>query len=370
VTHFIRDILESWGKKTGLMGTLYAQIDRETMPLERTTPEAPEIESFLRRCLDRQAQYAVMEVSSHALSLNRADALHFQSALFTNLTQDHLDYHQTMEAYLEAKAKLFSLLPADGFAVLNADSPAAAELRNMGRAPIVTFGIEQPADVNVTAWRGDAGGTDFTVQTASWAEDFRVPLPGKFNLYNALAALTWADRAGLPLTVIRAALAGLKGAPGRFERVDAGQTFTVIVDYAHTPDGLQNVLRAARDITTGRLITVFGCGGNRDRTKRPLMGRIAGQLSDFSVVTSDNPRNEDPQNIIDDIIAGIPPQAEICRLEDRRQAIAAALAAAKPGDTVVVAGKGHEDYQLVRGRKLPFDDRAVVRQLLARKEQR
>jgi UDP-N-acetylmuramoyl-L-alanyl-D-glutamate--2,6-diaminopimelate ligase len=364
VTHFIRSILEQGNWETGLMGTLYAQMAGKSFPMERTTPEAVEIEAFLRYCRERGARYAVMEVSSHALELKRVARLHFSSALFINLTQDHLDYHQTMEAYLAAKLELFHLLPANGRAVINADSPAAENFRAATTAPVMSFGIDRPADVKISRWRGDAAGTNFTVQTPRGPGDFTLPLPGKFNLYNALAALTWALSIGLPEALIREALAHLAVVPGRFERVAGTGDFTVIVDYAHTPDGLQNVLAAAREITAGRLITVFGCGGNRDRGKRPLMGSIAGELSDISVVTSDNPRDEEPESIIDDIVAGIPAAAEVLRLSDRRVAIAAALRLAAKGDVVVVAGKGHEAYQLIRGRKVPFDDRQVVRELM------
>ena len=364
VTHFIKAILEAHQRKTGLLGTLYAQIDEETVPAHNTTPEAIELEDFLVRCQQKKAEYAVMEVSSHALDLHRVSGLHFHSAIFTNLTQDHLDYHHTMENYLQAKAKLFQMLPAEGFAVINADDPAAAYLLENCSAPVITYGFSKLADVQALAINNNAQGTDCQIRIKGDEFPLHLQLLGEFNLYNALAAMAWGVREGIPIPVIFSALSTLQGVAGRFEPVKAGQDFAVIVDYAHTPDGLQNVLQAARKLTARQLVTVFGCGGDRDRSKRPLMGEIAEELSDLVIVTSDNPRSEDPEAIIADILSGISCTDKIQVVPDRYSAIKAALECAQNGDVVLIAGKGHENYQILKDRTINFDDRLIVKQLL------
>jgi len=325
-----------------------------------------------------------MEVSSHALAQNRTDGVHFAVAVFTNLTQDHLDFHRGMEDYFQAKRRLFS--PAGvqrlpGIAVINVDDPygvrLATDLREAGEPPLRTFspsGAEE-ADYRALESSFDASGSQFRCVWPGGEVEVRTPLAGHFNVENALAAIAACHGLGVSVESAASSLADAGRAPGRFEPVEAGQPFAVLVDYAHTPDSLENVLSAARLLTEGRLVCVFGCGGDRDRDKRPKMGEIAARLADRCVVTSDNPRSEEPEAIIADILAGIPhrlPRAngngrdDVAVEPDRRRAIALALAEARPGDTVVIAGKGHEQGQeLADGRKIPFDDRTVAAELLA-----
>jgi UDP-N-acetylmuramoyl-L-alanyl-D-glutamate--2,6-diaminopimelate ligase len=301
-----------------------------------------------------------MEVSSHALDLRRVDGIHFAARVFTNLTQDHLDFHPTMEHYFAAKRMLFER--DGGPSIVNADDPYGRRLA-AGVPGALTFGIEQEADYRALDVDFDTAGSTFRARTPDGEIAVRTRLPGLFNVSNALAALAAAHSLGVSLETAAAALAGADRVPGRFEPVDEGQEFAVLVDYAHTPDSLENVLRAAREITQGRLHVVFGAGGDRDQGKRPLMGRIASELSDRAIVTSDNPRSEDPDAIVDQVLAGAAPGTE--REVDRRAAIALALRGAAPGDVVVIAGKGHEQGQEFEGgRKEPFDDVTVAREAL------
>ena len=324
-----------------------------TLTQQRTTPEAPELQALLAGWRDRGGRAIAMEVSSHALDQNRTDALAFAAGIFTNLSPEHLDYHRTMDAYFEAKARLF----ADGrvgTAVINTGDPwgarLAARVRSEG-VPVEEFSLEDAVDVTLRP-----GGTSF-----SWrGRRLDVNLGGRFNIANALAAATCAAGLGIGETTIAEGLASLAGVQGRFQVVDAGQAFSVIVDYAHTPDGLTQALRAARELGTGKLIIVFGAGGDRDHDKRPLMGAAASRLADLAVVTSDNPRTEDPLSIIDQILAGVEGEANVVTEPDRAAAIATALANASDGDVVLIAGKGHERGQDIGGRVVPFDDVEVA----------
>jgi UDP-N-acetylmuramoyl-L-alanyl-D-glutamate--2,6-diaminopimelate ligase len=368
-THLIEAILRRAGQRCGIIGTMGIVVDGVTAPGDRTTPEAPELQAALRGMADRGCGYAAVEVASHALALERVAGTRFEIGVFTNLTRDHLDFHGSMEAYRAAKARLFAMVEPSGWAVLNADDPAAAVMRRVSRAPVLTYGLHAPADVRGRDVALDLQGSTFVAETPQGTVRVRLRLAGAFNVANALAALAVGLTQGVPLETMAEALGAVPGIPGRFEAVHAGQPFAVIVDYAHTPDGLENVLRAARAITAGRLIVVFGCGGDRDRTKRPLMGRIAAEWGDVVVVTSDNPRGEEPLAIIAEICPGVERGAKGRAVEihvepDRRRAIQLALAAARPGDLVMIAGKGHETYQELRGVKYPFDDRQVVRELL------
>jgi UDP-N-acetylmuramoyl-L-alanyl-D-glutamate--2,6-diaminopimelate ligase len=308
----------------------------------------------------------VMEVSSHALSLHRADAIHFAAAVFTNLTQDHLDFHPTMEDYFAAKRLLFSGETAGvqrpGAAIVNADDQYGARLASeLGDA--ITFALAAEADYRVTHLETDLGGSHFTVATPDGPLELYSPLRGRFNVYNVVGALATARALGVDAATCAAAIRTAGQVPGRFETVDEGQPFAVLVDYAHTPDSLENVLRAARPLTRGRLRVVFGCGGDRDRGKRPIMGEIARRLADDVFVTSDNPRSEDPEAIIAEILAGSGPEVE--HDADRHAAIARAIESAQAGDVVVIAGKGHEQGQeFAGGRKIPFDDVTVAREVL------
>jgi UDP-N-acetylmuramoyl-L-alanyl-D-glutamate--2,6-diaminopimelate ligase len=357
------------GTNCGLIGTLGAKIGDKEIDLGRTTPEAPELQALLREMVDAGITHAVMEVASHGLALHRVDGCRFRAAVFTNLTQDHLDFHGSMDEYRRAKQRLFEMVDADGVAVVNADDAAASSMIQATRARVVTYGMTQLADITAADIRLGVDGTAFTVRTPSGSASVRSPLRGKFNVLNALAALATAETQGVALEASAAALADFPGVPGRFEAVDEGQPFAVIVDYAHTPDSLKNVLRTAREFAQGRVIAVFGAGGDRDRTKRPIMGRLAAELADTAIVTSDNPRSEEPMTIIDEIMAGVQGPMSDVRIEvepDRRKAIVRAVGIAETGDVVVIAGKGHEPYQEIRGVKHPFDDRDVAREALHR----
>jgi UDP-N-acetylmuramoyl-L-alanyl-D-glutamate--2,6-diaminopimelate ligase len=354
-----RAILERAGVATGLLGTVKSIVGGAEEPVERTTPEALDLQDTFRRMLEAGDRACVMEVSSHALELGRADGIRFACRVFTNLTQDHLDFHPDMEAYFLAKRRLFE---GPGPAVVNADDDYGVRLAD-GLPDAVTYGIRSPAAYRAREVSFDPSGSSFTCDTPEGAIEVSTRLPGLFNVQNALAALAAGRALGVDLDTARAALAEAERVAGRFEPVDEGQPFTVLVDYAHTPEALENVLRAARALTDGRLHVVFGAGGDRDRAKRPLMGRAAAALADRVVVTSDNPRSEDPEAIIAEILEGTGPGVE--REPDRRRAIAMAVEAAEPGDVVVVAGKGHEQGQeLADGRREPFDDVTEVREAL------
>jgi len=355
----IREVLEAAGIQCGLLGTVQQVVGGVEEEVERTTPEAIELQATFRRMLEAGDKACVMEVSSHALALHRCDAIHFEVALFTNLTQDHLDFHGDMEEYFAAKRLLFEMGP--GSSIVNVDDPYGRRLAE--EFECATFSAEGgAADFSATDVSFDTGGARFSLAGAA----LQTRLPGDFNVANALGAFAAATALGVEPEVAAAGLARAERAPGRFEPVDEGQEFAVLVDYAHTPDSLENVLRAARRLTAGRLITVFGAGGDRDRDKRPKMGRAAASLSDLAIVTSDNPRSEDPDAIIAEVVVGVegaPVEVEA----DRRAAIALALGQAGSGDTVVIAGKGHEQGQEFEGgRKLPFDDRQVAREELRR----
>lgn len=367
-THLIQAILEEAGKKTGILGTLYARVDDMEMDLGRTTPESLEIEEFASLVRDKNGQYLIMEVSSHALDLGRVDKISFDAAVFTNLTQDHLDYHKTMQEYRESKLKLFRQIAGgkENFAIINADDPAAQDFIKASGPACYTFAINNPADIRAIKLETNLQGSRFTVVSKNEEFEIKMKLIGLFSVYNALAAISYAIQEGIDAAVIKAALEKVEGVAGRFEQVDCGQSFTVVVDYAHTPDGLENILETGREIKENRLITVFGCGGDRDRTKRPQMGRIAAQYSDFSIVTSDNPRSEEPEAIINDILPGMNEieNAHFAKIVDRRDAIEHAIRMARKGDLVIIAGKGHETYQLVKDQVLHFDDREVAREIL------
>jgi UDP-N-acetylmuramoyl-L-alanyl-D-glutamate--2,6-diaminopimelate ligase len=361
----VQALLEADQRQTGLLGTVKSVIGGAERAVERTTPEAIDLQRTFREMLDGGDVACAIEVSSHALELHRADAIHFAVAIFTNLTQDHLDFHGTMEEYFQAKRLLFTERRPK-IAVINADDPYGARLAGETRGAI-TFGVHSDATYRASNLSTDLTGSSFTVHGPDGATDLRSPLPGRFNVYNVLGALAAVRAVGVPIEVAAAAIETAGHVPGRFQPVDVGQGFAVLVDYAHTPDSLENVLRAARGLVTesdgARVHVVFGCGGDRDRGKRPLMGEIAVRLADRVIVTSDNPRSEDPEAIIEEILAGTGPQIE--HDPDRRAAIHAAIADARPGDVVVIAGKGHEQGQEFEGgRKIPFDDITVARETL------
>jgi UDP-N-acetylmuramoyl-L-alanyl-D-glutamate--2,6-diaminopimelate ligase len=373
----VREILEGAGISTGLLGTVKQVVGGAEEAVERTTPEAVELQGTFRRMLEAGDRACAMEVSSHAMTLHRADAIHFEVALFTNLTQDHLDFHADMEDYFLAKRRLFEAGP--GAAIVNVDDHYGRRLA--GEFECITFSAEgAEADYSAHDVSFDAGGARFrVVRTLTCRKPphmevdrpvdgeltVRTGMPGHFNVANALGALAVAEAIGVDGATAAAGLERAARVPGRFEPIEEGQGFAVLVDYAHTPDSLENVLRAARRLTEGRLISVFGAGGDRDRDKRPKMGRAGAELSDLALITSDNPRSEDPDEIVAAVAAGAGEGAEVEIEVDRRAAIARALGRAEPGDTVVIAGKGHEQGQEFEGgRKVPFDDREVAREEL------
>jgi UDP-N-acetylmuramoyl-L-alanyl-D-glutamate--2,6-diaminopimelate ligase len=360
----LRALLEANGTRTGLMGTVTAVIGGVEHDVVRTTGEAIDLQRTFREMLQQGDRACVMEVSSHALALHRADGTRFAAAIFTNLTQDHLDFHPTMEDYFLAKRRLFVGALRPPISVVNADDPYGFRLAKEIRGAI-TFGVHAPAAYRAVDVQTALGGSTFTLIMPDGELHLSSPLRGEFNVSNVLGALAVARALGVPAATCAAAVATAGQVPGRFETVDDGQPFAVVVDYAHTPDSLENVLRAARELTRGRVIAVFGCGGDRDRGKRPLMGEIGARLADLAIVTSDNPRSEDPDAIIAEVVAGIRPAHAAAREVDRRAAIAQAIAAARPGDVVVIAGKGHEQGQeFAGGRKLPFDDVTVAHDIL------
>jgi UDP-N-acetylmuramoyl-L-alanyl-D-glutamate--2,6-diaminopimelate ligase len=355
----VRGLLEAAGRRTGLVGTVNAVVGGEERAMVRTTPEAIDLQRMFAEMRDAGDEAVVMEVSSHALALHRADAIHWAVAIFTNLTQDHLDFHPTMEDYFLAKRRLFEAGPE--VAVINVDDAYGMRLA-YDFPDAIRIGIDSlHAQVRARGIESDASGSRFTVDGL----ELHSPLPGRFNVLNVLGAVAAARALGVDDETIADGLAHAVRVPGRFEPVDEGQPFAVLVDYAHTPDSLDNVLRAARPLATGRLVVVFGAGGDRDRAKRPLMGEAATSMADHAIVTSDNPRSEDPLAIIAEIEPGARAGGGAFEVEpDRRAAIARAVALAAPGDVVVIAGKGHETGQEFADRTVPFDDRVVAAEAL------
>ena len=380
--YLLRALLQAAGEQCALLGTVKSVVGGVDRPVTRTTPEAPDLQRDFRAMLDGGDGACAMEVSSHALSLGRADAIHFAAAIFTNLTQDHLDFHDSMEDYFQAKRRLFSEHAPALSAINVADEYGRRLAQEIEGAR--TFAVQADADYSASDLRCDFGGCRFTLHAPDGEHAVSLPMPGRFNVANALGALTAAHALGVDMQTLLAALARGVRVPGRFEPVDEGQRFAVLVDYAHTPDSLENVLVSARELIdvgghgAGRVLCVFGAGGDRDRGKRPLMGEIATRLADGVLVTSDNPRSEDPQQIIAEIMAGVArvqgaarPGADakqsspVRSVVDRAAAIDEAIARARPGDVLVIAGKGHEQGQeFAHGRKLPFDDVTVARAAL------
>lgn len=386
-THFIRAIYQAAGRSTGLLGTVSYAVGEEIRPAPHTTPDAETLQALLAEMVARSVTDVVMEVSSHALAQDRVAGCAFDVGVFTNLTQDHLDFHGTMDAYGAAKRRLFEALGEDNpkagprLAVINRDDPRWNEMARASGAPVWTFGLDSGADVYPESVSSSVDGIRCRVRTPKGQLDLTSPLVGSYNLSNLLAATAVAVGQDLPPKAVREGIAAMISVPGRFEKVDVGQDFTVVVDYAHTEDALRRVLAVARELCRGRLITVFGCGGDRDPGKRAPMGRVAARASDLVILTSDNPRGEDPLAIIEAIEGGIrdevsarPPgrpsafsRQPYLTLPDRREAIERAVQTAEAGDLVVIAGKGHEDYQLIGSRRLSFDDRAVAKDAIERR---
>jgi UDP-N-acetylmuramoyl-L-alanyl-D-glutamate--2,6-diaminopimelate ligase len=368
--YLVDSALRAAGETVGLVGTVQYRVGSRVAEAARTTPESSDLQGLLREMADAGCRHAVLEVSSHSLALRRVHGLEFEVAVFTNLTRDHLDFHGDMDAYFAAKRTLFERhLRADGRAVVNLDDDRAGEVVRASGGRAWTYSLSDPrADLLAEDVRLSLEGTRFRARTPVGVLEVETALLGRFNVGNALAALGAGLALSLPADAVLRGLAALGGVPGRMETIAAGQGFTVLVDYAHTDDALRNLLETVRGLSPRRVVTVFGCGGDRDRTKRPLMGAVAARLSDFVILTSDNPRSEPPEAILEEIRRGIPAAraGDTLVVPDRRDAIARALEMGREGDCVVLAGKGHEAVQVLRDRTVPFDDRQVARDALAR----
>jgi len=368
-SYLVDSILRAAGCEVGLLGTIGYRLVREALPAPNTTPESLDLQKYLAEIVHAGGTHAVLEASSHALALNRLWGCPFAVAIFTNLTRDHLDYHKTFEEYFAAKRRLFegtgAAPPAVG--VINRDDEFGQKLSGLA-ARTLTYGLEPGADITTRKPGFSSAGIEFAAETPAGKIEVRSKLVGRPNVYNILAAIGAGVALGLSQEVIASGIAQLSAVPGRFERIDVGQPFLVVVDYAHTDDALRNLLVTAKEVhPDGRILTLFGCGGDRDRTKRPLMGEAAGQASDIVVLTSDNPRSEDPLLIINDVIVGVQrTKAKLFVEPDRQKAIERVLDEARSGDIVVLAGKGHETYQVLRDSTIEFDDREVARKVLHR----
>jgi UDP-N-acetylmuramoyl-L-alanyl-D-glutamate--2,6-diaminopimelate ligase len=362
-TYLVDSILRADGRKTGLIGTVETRIGTARLPSSRTTPESADLHELLARMRDEGVDSCVMEVSSHAIDLHRVDSTRFAAVAFTNLTQDHLDFHHTLEEYFSVKKRLFSDFEV-GARVVNVDDPFGKGIRSE-HPDSIAVGTDAEASVRASNVRLDAEGASFMLETPAGECPIRLPLAGAYNVSNALIAAGCALGLGIGLEAIREGLESAPQVPGRLERVECGQPFSVVVDYAHTPDSLEKALAAVKDVCSGRVIVVFGCGGDRDPEKRPLMGRAAARGADHVIVTSDNPRSEDPVGIILQVRDGVGDGPATSEVEvDRRTAIERAISMARAGDTVLIAGKGHEDYQIFADRTIHFDDREVAREVL------
>lgn len=375
MTHLIEKILEDQGNTTGRIGTMNIKIGDQLIESKHTTPESHELQKAFSKMVEVHSTYAVIEASSHAIHQGRVRGCNFRSIVFTNLTQDHLDYHGTMEEYKRAKGLLFAQLgnryDKDDlkYAILNADDKAHEYYKQITSAQVITYGIDNSgADIWAKNIKITGQGTSFTVECFSGREDFQIKMLGKFNIYNVLGALAAGLVEGLSLAQMKRSIEAVEGVRGRVEPVDAGQEFTVIVDYAHTPDSLENVLTTIKEFSKGNIVCIIGCGGDRDRTKRPIMASIATKYADMSVFTSDNPRSEEPEQIIEDMVEGLiqekVSQTKYKSIVNRKEAIHWAIQQAKPNDVILIAGKGHETYQQVKDQILGFDDRAVALEAL------
>lgn len=373
ITYLLESLFKSINLPAGVIGTVNYRFAKRMIPSVNTTPGIHEIYSLLNSMEKEGIKDCVMEVSSHSLDQGRVDTLQFDAAIFTNLTREHLDYHKNMEAYLDSKLKLFTKIKKNGFAVINIDDPYAERIvrlvREIKNANIITYGIQHEADIVAKNIILSCEGLKFEVCSKKNNIEVRSGLIGRYNVYNILACFGAGIAMDMKPADVKNGIESLRSLPGRLEAVECGQDFSVYVDYAHTEDGLENVLKALRELGPKRLISIFGCGGDRDRSKRPVMGRISTELSDKVFITSDNPRTEEPMAIINEIIKGINPSKNNYVAEpDRLNAIKMALAEARKGDVVLLAGKGHEAYQIFKNTTIPFDDREAVRKILKERE--
>jgi UDP-N-acetylmuramoyl-L-alanyl-D-glutamate--2,6-diaminopimelate ligase len=367
-SHLIKSVFEGHGNKTGLIGTIEYNLGDEIIPASHTTPESLELNSLLARMVENRCSAAVMEVSSHALHQHRVEGLQFKVAVFTNLTQDHLDYHGSMENYFDAKKILFDQLNQTSWAVVNVDDEWGKRIAASCAKNILPYGLSSFADVYAKEIKLSMSGTQFTIMYQGNLFDIQSPLIGRFNVYNLLAAFATGIALEVPVSTIQKAIRTTQAVNGRFEQIVSPHGWVAIIDYAHTPDALEKALKTIHDVfettTRGRIITLFGCGGNRDRSKRPKMARIATELSDITVITSDNPRHENPEAIIDEVMSGVKPGSNVHREPDRKIAINKALDFAQRNDVVLIAGKGHEDYQVIGDQKIHLNDRETVQDFL------
>lgn len=369
-TYFIETILNSVNRKTGIIGTVETRIGGKKFDFEKagihiatsTTPDTIELNMLFDKMANEKVDDVVMEVSSHALELNKVDYCNFEIGIFTNLTQDHLDLHGSMENYCKAKARLFKMCK---YGILNADDKYFSDITKDATCEITTFGIENDCDIKAENIEYFMDRVDFDVEIENKVYKFELNVPGRFSVYNALGAIGATLKMGVAIEDIQKGISLIKGVPGRIQNVKNDKGFNVIVDYAHTPDGLENIINAVREFTKGRVITVFGCGGDRDRKKRPIMGEISAKLSDFSILTSDNPRSEEPISILKEIEVGVKPITDkYISIVDRKEAIFKAVEMAQKGDSVIIAGKGHEDYEIFKDRTIHFDDLEVAKEAL------
>jgi len=365
-THLIAWILESVSKKIGIIGTIENRIGDRVIKSERTTPESLDLQRLLHTMQADHVSHTIMEVSSHALALKRVSGVRYKIGLFTNLTQDHLDFHETFESYLQAKSKLFNMCDKG---IINIDDSYADAIMRAGDCEYYTFGIDNPADFKAENIIITDAGVDFILITKDGMFPVSMPIPGKFSVYNALGAIATTYLMGISMQDIIAALVSVPGVPGRVQNISTTRDFAVIVDYAHTPDGLENILKTVKEFAKADVITVFGCGGDRDKTKRPIMGEIAGRYSDYTILTSDNPRSENPAGILNHIEVGIKKTGKnYTKILNREEAIKMAIQSAKKDDVIVIAGKGHEDYQILKDRIIHFDDVEVAKKYLQEEE--
>ncbi len=363
ITYLIEAILKEANKNPAVIGTINCRFKDRVILSKNTTPGPADLQGMLKEMSDEGIDYAIMEVSSHALDQDRTGGINFHSGIFTNLTQDHLDYHNTLENYFQAKSRLFAGLKAGSLAIINNDDEYGRRLIKLTQAKVVTYGIKYNVDVLAKDIRFDSSHTEFILKAGMKEAILKTSLIGRHNVYNILASVAFAINEGLDLAVIKPALLKFAFVPGRLERIETRKDFSVFVDYAHTEDALRNVITTLREISKKKIIVVFGCGGERDKTKRPKMGEAVTELADYAVITNDNPRSEDPQLIINDIKSGIK-KSNFCIIEDRKEAIKKALILAEPGDVVLIAGKGHENYQILKNERMPFDDREIARECL------
>ena len=364
ISTFIKELLTLNNSKVGLVGTISIDNGKEVIESKNTTPESADLQKHFKTMLESGCDYCAMEVSSHSLVLNRVDATEFKIGLFTNLTPDHLDFHKDLDDYRNAKELLFHKTTVAN--VINIDDEGGKKIADSIKdlkTPLYTYGIDNNADFMAKDIKITASGTSYKLVTPTYEADIFIPVPGKFTVYNTLAVIATCYILNIPISTIQEGLAKTQGVPGRFETVQNDKGIHVIVDYAHTPDALENVINTARGFATNRIITVFGCGGDRDNTKRPLMGKIADELSDIAILTSDNPRTEDPNRIINHVLAGMSSNNYEVVI-DRKEAIKRAIEIAQKDDIVLIAGKGHEDYQIIGTEKIHFDDKEIAREFL------